>query len=63
MSYNTFTSEEWSFLTLRIKLSDTKDIKARQVYGLFELISEVSGFADIVVVTVSLFISFYTAES
>jgi hypothetical protein len=50
-------------LRLRVRLSDTKEIKARVVYDLVELVSEVSGFADILVVTASLFFAFYTTKN
>jgi hypothetical protein len=50
-------------LRLRVRLSDTKEIKARVVYDLVELVSEVSGFADILAVTASLFFAFYTTKN
>lgn len=44
---------EGKLFNIRISLADTKLIKARIVYNIITLVSEISGFADILIVFVS----------
>lgn len=46
---------------LNLQLADTKQLRQRQVYSFIELVSEVSGFADVLFITAGVFFgSFYT---
>ena len=42
-----------------LQLSETKVIKSRSVYNVIELASEVSGFADILLVGIGSFFTLY----
>jgi hypothetical protein len=49
-------------LSFGIVLADEKTLRGRVVYSLIELISEVSGLADIFNLGVAAFFAFYTAQ-
>jgi hypothetical protein len=49
-------------LVFGISLADEKTLRSRVVYSLIELISEVSGLADIFNLGAAAFFAFYTAQ-
>ena len=57
------SSVHFDALNFLVVLGDEKSIRGRQVYSLIELISEVSGLADILASGAGLFLTFYTAQS
>ena len=55
-------SEQGNDLFIVIFLSDTLHIRSRQVYNSIEFISEISGFADILMISAGFFLAWYGAK-
>ena len=64
-SYLTFSSIEKTSklhettILVKINLSDTKQIRSRVVYSLLELVSEISGFADVLFICAGVFFTHF----